>query len=127
VTPRAFLRVEGLVALALAFGGYLVLDGPLPVLVVAGLAPDLSILAYRRGPRAGALGYNVAHTYAVPGALLAAGHLGDAPLATFVALAWAAHLGLDRALGYGLKEETGFRDTHLSTGGAPLGALLDRE
>lgn len=30
------------------------------------------------------------------------------------ALAWAAHIGFDRALGYGLKRPTGFKDTHLS-------------
>jgi hypothetical protein len=30
-----------------------------------------------------------------------------------VALIWLAHIGLDRALGYGLKYGSGFRDTHL--------------
>ena len=29
------------------------------------------------------------------------------------ALIWIAHIGLDRALGYGLKYATGFGDTHL--------------
>jgi hypothetical protein len=28
-------------------------------------------------------------------------------------LIWIAHIGLDRAIGYGLKYPTGFRDTHL--------------
>lgn len=30
-----------------------------------------------------------------------------------VATIWAAHIGFDRALGYGLKYPTGFADTHL--------------
>ena len=30
-----------------------------------------------------------------------------------VALVWFAHIGMDRAMGYGLKYETDFRDTHL--------------
>ena len=30
-----------------------------------------------------------------------------------LALIWIAHIGLDRALGYGLKYATGFGDTHL--------------
>jgi hypothetical protein len=30
-----------------------------------------------------------------------------------VALVWFAHIGLDRALGYGLEYDTGFHDTHL--------------
>jgi len=29
------------------------------------------------------------------------------------ALIWLAHIGIDRALGYGLKYPTFFRDTHL--------------
>jgi hypothetical protein len=37
-------------------------------------------------------------------------------------LAWAFHIGVDRALGYGLKFEDGFQHTHLGTigrGGRP--------
>ena len=30
-----------------------------------------------------------------------------------IALIWAAHIGVDRVLGYGLKYPTAFRDTHL--------------
>ncbi|MEL7363395.1 MAG: DUF4260 family protein, partial [Bacteroidota bacterium] len=30
-----------------------------------------------------------------------------------IALIWGAHIGFDRALGFGLKLPTGFRDTHL--------------
>ena len=30
-----------------------------------------------------------------------------------VALVWCAHIGFDRALGYGLKYAAGFRETHL--------------
>jgi hypothetical protein len=33
--------------------------------------------------------------------------------ATAGALIWIAHIGIDRALGYGLKYATGFGDTHL--------------
>ena len=34
------------------------------------------------------------------------------PLVISVALIWAAHIGFDRALGYGLKHQSGFSDTH---------------
>jgi hypothetical protein len=30
-----------------------------------------------------------------------------------VGIIWVAHIGFDRLLGYGLKYETGFKDTHL--------------
>jgi len=86
------------------------------------LSPDLSILAYLAGPRLGSVAYNAVHSYVGPaiaaGALLAAG----GPLG--VPLIWAAHIGFDRAFGYGLKYADGFQFTHLgrigrTTGGSP--------
>jgi len=38
--------------------------------------------------------------------------VGDS-LAVQIALAWLAHIGIDRALGFGLKYSTAFDDTHL--------------
>jgi hypothetical protein len=35
------------------------------------------------------------------------------PIAGSVALIWLAHIGFDRALGYGLKYKAGFGFTHL--------------
>lgn len=37
---------------------------------------------------------------------------------TQLALILAVHIALDRTLGYGLKHESGFRDTHLGRIGA---------
>ena len=67
--------------------------------------------------RIGARLYNLAHTYTVPALLFALGWLGGAGWLVSVALIWAAHIGLDRALGYGLKYPGRFRDTHLGTMG----------
>jgi hypothetical protein len=36
------------------------------------------------------------------------------PAALPLALIWTAHLGFDRALGFGLKYPTRFKDTHLN-------------
>jgi hypothetical protein len=127
VTPTRLLRVEGLAALALAVGAYLALDGPLWLFVVLALAPDLSMLAYLAGPRIGSLGYNLFHTYTAPLALGGVGLWTDARLAILVAAVWAAHIGADRLVGYGLKYGSGFRDTHLSRQPAPVAALADSE
>jgi hypothetical protein len=62
----------------------------------------------------GALVYNVGHTYALPLALGAIGAGLSNALVGAVALIWSAHIGMDRALGYGLKQPSGFYDTHLS-------------
>ena len=81
--------------------------------VALALAPDLSMIGYAAGARVGAAAYNTAHTYALPVALAAAGVLGDAGALVAVALVWIAHIGADRALGYGLKYPSAFKDTHL--------------
>jgi hypothetical protein len=76
------------------------------------LAPDLSMLGYLAGPRVGAIVYNAVHTLIAP-AVLAAAALLAAPLLTPLSLILLAHIAADRALGYGLKHSTGFKDTHL--------------
>lgn len=125
--PRSYLRVEGLAVFALAVGGYVTLGGPLWLFVVLALAPDLSMLGYLAGSRLGSYAYNVAHTYALPAVVGATGFWLDARLALLVALVWAAHIGADRSLGYGLKYASGFKDTHLSAQPAPLAALTDSD
>ena len=56
---------------------------------------------------------NVAHNYILPLALAGFATLTDRREALPYALIWIAHIGLDRALGYGLKYGSGFGHTHL--------------
>ena len=71
------------------------------------------MLAYLAGPRAGAAGYNLVHTYMPALALALAGFFASLACGDRRGLIWIAHIGFDRALGYGLKYSTGFGDTHL--------------
>jgi uncharacterized protein DUF4260 len=111
---RLLLRIEGAAAFAAALALYA--HGDFSWLLFAALfpAPDLTMLAYLSGPRVGAAAYNAVHVYVLPLTLLLAGFIAGLPAAMAGALIWIAHIGLDRALGYGLKYATGFADTHLS-------------
>jgi hypothetical protein len=122
--PRLLLRLEGLAlcAAALALYGWSGASWRLFALLL--LAPDLSILGYLAGPRAGALAYNAMHTTLVPIALGVAGMAMPSPLATQIALIWLAHIGIDRALGYGLKYGAGFSFTHLGRIGRDAAARI---
>lgn len=111
---RLLLRVEGFAALAAALSVYWRNDFSWFAFALFFLAPDLAMLGYLAGPRAGAIAYNFAHTYVLPLALALFGLLGGAPLAAAGGLIWIAHIGFDRALGYGLKYPTAFSDTHLA-------------
>jgi hypothetical protein len=108
---RLWLRLEGLVALLLATGLYAQQRGSWLVFAVLFLTPDLSFAGYIGGPRFGAALYNVVHSFVGP-MILAAALLG-AGAAPTLALVWAAHIGFDRAMGYGLKYPSAFGDTHL--------------
>jgi hypothetical protein len=67
----------------------------------------------RRWDAGGCGPYNSVHTYVLPVVLGFVGVLTESSLATKLALIWFTHIGLDRALGYGLKYPTQFKDTHL--------------
>ena len=107
------LRAEQAVILVTGLALWLANGGPALLLIPALLAPDLSMVGYLGGPRLGSITYNAAHNLVLAGALLALGwwlHVGWLLLAGAILT---AHVGMDRALGYGLKLPSDFRDTHL--------------
>lgn len=111
--PAAMLRIEGATLLALSTTLYWANGGSWWMFALLLLAPDVSMLGYLAGPRVGATFYNAFHSYPLPATLGIVGLLAGTPLAGSVALVWFAHIGMDRALGYGLKYSTAFGDTHL--------------
>jgi Domain of unknown function (DUF4260) len=113
VSPRLFLRLEGVAVAAAAIVLYVDGDHPWWLFVALILVPDLSMLGYLGGVRLGAATYNLAHTFVWPAVLLTIGVLADSETTVAIGLIWAAHVGVDRATGYGLKYRTGFKDTHL--------------
>ncbi|WP_232701879.1 DUF4260 domain-containing protein [Halobacterium wangiae] len=109
------LRLEGLAVFLAATGSFVALDGAWWLYLLLVLLPDLGMVGYLAGPRVGSWTYNAVHLYAGPLALAGAGLAFAVELAVLGGLVWAAHIGADRALGYGLKEPTGFGDTHLGS------------
>ena len=110
-----------LVAVLIAFGL------PWWVVLAAFLLFDLSALGYLAGPKVGALSYNIVHSYIGPAFALAVYAVTvmtgqPMPWLAVVAAAWAFHVAVDRALGYGLKLQD-FTHTHLG----PIGASRRRD
>jgi hypothetical protein len=110
---RTLLRMEGLVLFGTATLLYWSFGASWWLFAVLLLAPDVSFLAYLAGPRLGAVGYNALHATIGPLLLLLCGSGLHWPLAGPLALIWLAHIGIDRAFGYGLKYAGGFGVTHL--------------
>lgn len=117
------LRIESAAIAALAIAVYLSAGGPPLLLIPALLAPDLSMLGYLAGPRVGAVTYNLVHNWALAVAFVFVALIGHQLWPLLVAAVLAAHVGFDRALGYGLKLPTSFQDTHLGRIGRNRGSV----
>ncbi len=111
--PRFLLHAEGAALLVIATTAYWQLQANWILFAVLLLAPDLSMVGYLRGSRAGASSYNAIHTAVLPAALVVYWLLARDANVIALALIWLAHIGMDRVLGFGLKYETAFNDTHL--------------
>ncbi len=121
--PRVWLRLEGAAVFGVAVSAYTTGGHSWVLFVLLFFMPDITCLGYLAGPRIGASCYNAAHNYAVPVAIGILLHLLGRSVA--VPLVWAAHIGFDRAFGYGLKYAGGFGQTHLGRlgrGGRQSGA-----
>jgi len=79
------------------------------------LAPDISLLAYVGGNKAGAFCYNLFHHKGIAIILFAAGLFFDNDILVFIGIVLFGHSSMDRVFGYGLKYEEGFKFTHLGT------------
>ena len=113
---RALLRLEGAALFAAAVFLYVRSDPAWQPFAILFLAPDLAFVFYLAGARVGAIAYNLTHSTIGPILFALLAQLvpviaARAPVS--LAFIWLAHIGFDRALGYGLKYASGFGDTHL--------------
>lgn len=110
---RIVLRLEGLSVLIAASIAYSKFGLGWGTFALFFLTPDISFLGYLAGPKVGAVCYNLAHSYIGAIGCLAIGFLLSESAVLCAGIIWCAHIGFDRALGYGLKYSDGFSFTHL--------------
>ena len=112
-TPRRWLRLEAVTLVAGALIAYSTTDQPWWLIPLILLVPDVVMVGYLGGTRLGAVTYNLAHSTPLPAAVIALEWFQHEPLVLAFGLVWLAHIGMDRALGYGLKYNDHFQHTHL--------------
>ena len=111
--PAMLLRLEALFIVIAASMAYAWSGVSWWLFAALFLVPDLSMLGYLAGPKTGAALYNAGHWYGLPMVCIVCGLLLALPWVLAVGLIWAAHIGVDRAFGYGLKYPEGFGVSHL--------------
>lgn len=111
--PGILLRIEGGVLFACSLFVYHYLGANWWLFLGLFFSPDLFMLGYLANAKLGARLYNLVHTEILPLAVgTTALHFHQIGTSV-VAVIWLSHIGLDRALGYGLKYPTFFKDTHM--------------
>jgi hypothetical protein len=108
--------VAGLLLLAAAVVAAAVLDTGASSVLLFAVLPDIALLAGIGGahqpgqlPRRAVPAYNLLHSPAVPAVLMLAAVAGLGTYWLVAATTWAAHIALDRGLGYGLRSRDGWQ------------------
>jgi len=111
-TVRVWLRAEAAAAFVAGLALYGWLGGSWLAVVPLLLVPDVSMVGYLRDPRLGALTYNLVHNWVLGLGVLGLGLASGVAAVSLAGAVLIAHVGMDRAMGYGLKLSS-FQDTHL--------------
>jgi hypothetical protein len=107
------IRLEELAIMALCFYGLYFLHAEWWFYLLLLLGPDISMLGYLAGNKAGAFAYNLFHHKAVAVLVLIAGISFSIHYLVLTGIVLLGHSSMDRFFGYGLKSTEGFKYTHL--------------
>lgn len=124
---KLLLRLEGLAVLLVSVLIYSRTDGHWGIFALWFFVPDLAMAGYALGSRAGAVLYNLTHSYIGALLLIAIAVIWPTAVTLPVGIIWMAHIGFDRMLGYGLKYRRGFGFTHLGNIGKNESAVTESE
>jgi hypothetical protein len=110
---RFWLHAEGAAAFVAGTLLYLSRGGDALLFLPLLLLPDVGLLGYVRNGRIGAFTYDLIHNWAVGLVVLGAGIALSSDALWLAGAILIAHVGMDRAVGYGLKYAAGAKVTHL--------------
>ncbi|MCA0984351.1 DUF4260 domain-containing protein [Halobacillus yeomjeoni] len=110
---KLLLHIEGLFVFLTSVYFYAQTDVTWWLFFLCFLLPDVSMLGYVINNSIGAVIYNVGHTYFIPLVVIIPSVILQQDLLLALSIIWTAHIGMDRAIGYGLKYPSNFKDTHL--------------
>ncbi len=110
---KTILKIEELGMFILGIYLFSLLDYQWWWFLVLILTPDIGMLGYLFGNKAGAIGYNIFHHKGVAIIIYFLGIYLSLPLCQLIGIILFSHASMDRIFGYGLKYNKGFKFTHL--------------
>ena len=110
---KNILKLEELAMLLISIYALYQLMVPWWCYLLLAIGPDIGILGYAAGNKAGAAVYNLFHHKGIAIILLFAGLLLPDKSLEVAGIILFGHASMDRVFGYGLKLNDGFKHTHL--------------
>ena len=110
---KVLLHLEGLAVLISSVCLYASNGFSWLLFILLLFVPDLGMVGYMIDKRIGAVIYNIVHTYIFSILLILIGFLLSSDIFLDIGLISAAHIGMDRTCGFGLKYPSDFKDTHM--------------
>lgn len=110
---QKLLRFEGLVVFLASLFFYQLFGGSWILFVLLFLTPDIALVGYLFNKKIGATVYNLVHNDILALLLIIAGILLNQALFIWLGLILAAHVGIDRLFGFGLKYQKDSKETHM--------------
>lgn len=110
---KTLLKLEELAMLAASIYALYIIDAPWWCYPLLALGPDIGMIGYAAGNKAGAASYNFFHHKGVAVAVFLAGLIWQVPALYTTGIILFGHASMDRVAGYGLKYSRGFKFTHL--------------
>ena len=83
--------------------------------IILFFSPDIGMLGYLINTKVGAVTYNLFHHKGIAIGIAAAGYYFHIDVMTAAGILLFAHSSFDRIMGYGLKYEDSFKNTHLGS------------
>lgn len=112
-TSILFQRLEAAFLFLASTYFYFYFDFDILWFIVLLFTIDIFMMGYLVNERIGAYLYNIGHSVLIPLTLFVLSALLPNNAMLGLGLIWLAHIGMDRMMGYGLKDTSGFTHTHL--------------
>ena len=110
---RTILRLEAAAVFLFSLYFYQAVHGNWLLFILLLFIPDVSMVGYLKDTKLWSITYNLIHNFTLALVLVGVGLIAQNTLVTSIGIILAAHVGMDRAMGFGLKYPTAFKDTHL--------------
>lgn len=110
---KRILHLEGIAVLLFSLYWYFMLGGNWLVFIIVLFSLDISMVGYLKNIKLGIITYNIVHNYVLALFFIVSGMIFQNNIVLLFGVIAAAHVGMDRMFGYGLKYPTHFKDTHM--------------